>query len=208
MRVSGAFNSELDILDVNIAVDGRLLRLGDIAEVRRVYADPPQPMFRVNGKPAIGVTDRDARRRRHPGDRPEDPATPWPRSPPICRSASSRSWSPTSPYVVHDAIGEFMTSLWQAIAIIMAVSVVSLGLRAGAIVALSIPLTLALVFPVMDMVSIDLQRISLGALIIALTLLVDDAMSTIDAMTMRLARRATRRCRPPRSPTRRWHFRC
>jgi multidrug efflux pump subunit AcrB len=69
----------------------------------------------------------------------------------------------------------------------MAVSVVSLGLRPGAIVALSIPLTLAVVFPVMELVSIDLQRISLGALIIALTLLVDDAMSTIDAMTMRLA---------------------
>src|SRR5204862_4133044 len=89
--------------------------------------------------------------------------------------------------VVHSAIGEFMTSLWQAIAIIMAVSVVSLGVRAGAIVALSIPLTLAIVFPVMQFVSIDLQRISLGALIIALTLLVDDAMSTIDAMTARLA---------------------
>src|SRR3954447_14251539 len=69
----------------------------------------------------------------------------------------------------------------------MAVSVVSLGVRAGAIVALSIPLTLAIVFPVMQFVSIDLQRISLGALIIALTLLVDDAMSTIDAMTTRLA---------------------
>ena len=69
----------------------------------------------------------------------------------------------------------------------MAVSVLSLGVRAGAIVALSIPLTLAMVFPIMTFVSIDLQRISLGALIIALTLLVDDAMSTIDAMTMRLA---------------------
>jgi len=89
--------------------------------------------------------------------------------------------------VVRSAIGEFMTSLWQAIAIIMAVSVVSLGVRAGAIVALSIPLTLAIVFPVMQFVSIDLQRISLGALIIALTLLVDDAMSTIDAMKARLA---------------------
>jgi multidrug efflux pump subunit AcrB len=89
--------------------------------------------------------------------------------------------------VVHTAIGEFTTSLWQAIAIIMVVSVLSLGVRAGAIVALSIPLTLALVFPIMAFVSIDLQRISLGALIIALTLLVDDAMSTIDAMTMRLA---------------------
>ena len=99
-----------------------------------------------------------------------------------------------------------MTSLWQAIAIIMAVSVLSLGVRAGAIVALSIPLTLAIVFPVMQFVSIDLQRISLGALIIALTLLVDDAMSTIDAMTTRLARRRSQRNRPPPSPTRRWRF--
>src|SRR5262249_22305972 len=89
--------------------------------------------------------------------------------------------------VVRSAIGEFTTSLWQAIAIIMAVSSVSRGVRAGAVVALSIPLTLAVLFPVMEFVRIDLQRISLGALIIALTLLVDDAMSTIDAMTMRLA---------------------
>src|SRR5262249_18300836 len=78
-------------------------------------------------------------------------------------------------FVVRSAIGEFTTSLWQAIAIIMGVSVLSLGVRAGAIVALSIPLTLAIVFPIMAL------------LIIALTLLVDDAMSTIDAMTMRLA---------------------
>ena len=80
-----------------------------------------------------------------------------------------------------------MTSLWQAIAIIMAVSFVTLGLRAGTIVALSIPLTLAIVFPIMEGLGIDLQRISLGALIIALGLLVDDAMTTIDVMTSRLA---------------------
>ena len=76
-----------------------------------------------------------------------------------------------------------MTSLWQAIAIIMAVSFISLGVRPGAVVALSIPLTLAIVFPIMEHVGIDLQRISLGALIIALSLLVDDAMTTVDAMT-------------------------
>ena len=97
--------------------------------------------------------------------------------------------------------------LWQAIAIIMAVSVISLGLRAGAIVAFSIPLTLAVVFPVMQYVSIDLQRISLGALIIALSLLVDDAMSTIDAMTMRLARGDEKTARP-HSPTGHLRFPC
>jgi multidrug efflux pump subunit AcrB len=80
-----------------------------------------------------------------------------------------------------------MISLWQAIAIIMAVSIISLGLRPGAIVAASIPLTLAITFPVMQMFHIDLQRISLGALIIALSLLVDSAMTTVDVMTTRIA---------------------
>jgi multidrug efflux pump subunit AcrB len=80
-----------------------------------------------------------------------------------------------------------MVSLWQAIAIIMAVSIISLGLRPGAIVAASIPLTLAITFPIMQGFDIDLQRISLGALIIALSLLVDSAMTTVDVMTTRIA---------------------
>src|SRR5271165_4144706 len=89
--------------------------------------------------------------------------------------------------VVDHAISDFTTSLWQAIAIIMTVSFLSLGVRAGTVVALSIPLTLVVVFPIMEIAGIDLQRISLGALIIALGLLVDDAMTTIDVMTSRLA---------------------
>jgi multidrug efflux pump len=186
LRVSGAFKSEVDILAINIASNGRLLRLGDIADVRRIFVDPPQPMFRVNGTPAIGlaIAMRDGgdilalgrNIRRAMAEITAD--LPIGIAPTLVADQSS---------VVKSAIGEFMESLWQAIAIIMAVSVVSLGVRAGAIVALSIPLTLAVVFPVMELVRIDLQRISLGALIIALTLLVDDAMSTIDAMTMRLA---------------------
>ena len=84
------------------------------------------------------------------------------------------------------AINDFMTSLWQAIVIILACSFVSLGVRPGTVVALAIPLTLAIVFAVMDVVNIDLHRISLGALIIALGLLVDDAMTTVDAMIRRL----------------------
>ena len=91
------------------------------------------------------------------------------------------------PVVVKTAIGEFMESLWQAIAIIMAVSIISLGLRPGSVVALTIPLTIAIVFPIMELMNIDLQRISLGALIISLSLLVDSAMTTIDVMTTRLA---------------------
>jgi len=186
VRVSGAFETEADILAVNFVIGDRIFRLGDLAEVRRGTADPPQPMFRVNGKPAIGL----AVAMREAGDilalgrnigaemariRAELPIG----IEPILVADQA--------VTVDEAIGEFMENLWQAILIIMAVSFIALGMRAGAIVAMSIPLTLAIVFPLMSLAGIDLQRISLGALIIALTLLVDDAMTTIDAMIRRLA---------------------
>ena len=186
LRVSGSFESEQDILAVNFVANGRLIRLRDIAQVHRAYADPPQPMFRVNGKPAIGI----AIAMREGGDiltlgRNIEQAMRE------IRADLPLGIEPVlvadQPFVVDHAIRDFTTSLWQAIAIIMAVSFVSLGFRAGAVIALSIPLTLAIVFPVMQFTAIDLQRISLGALIIALGLLVDDAMTTVDVMTSRLA---------------------
>ena len=91
------------------------------------------------------------------------------------------------PVTVHHAIGEFMESLWQAVAIILAMSFLSLGVRPGLVVAFAIPLTLAIVFAIMLILGIDMQRISLGALIIALALMVDDAMTTTDATLTRLA---------------------
>jgi multidrug efflux pump len=185
LRVTGAFDSEHDIEAVNFVAGDRIIRLGDIATVRRGFVDPPQPMFRVNGKPAIGlaIAMRDA------GDilalghniRAE--------------IADIRANLPVGvePVLVADqavsvdvAINDFMTSLWQAILIILVCSFVSLGVRPGAVVALAIPLTLAIVFAVMDVTHTGLHRISLGALIIALTLLVDDAMTTVDAMIRRL----------------------
>ena len=186
LRVSGSFESEQDILAVNFVANGRLIRQRDIAQVHRAYADPPQPMFRVNGKPAIGI----AIAMREGGDiltlgRNIEQAMRE------IRADLPIGIEPVlvadQPFVVDHAIRDFTTSLWQAIAIIMAVSFVSLGFRAGAVIALSIPLTLAIVFPVMQFTAIDLQRISLGALIIALGLLVDDAMTTVDVMTSRLA---------------------
>ena len=186
LQVSGAFQSEQDILAVNFLANGRLVRLRDIAEVRRSYADPPQPMFRVNGQPAIGLAIAMTeggdilKLGRNVKAEIDDAVADLP-------LGIETALVSDQPAVVSTAIGEFMTSLWQAIAIIMAVSFVSLGIRAGAIVALSIPLTMAIIFPIMEWLSIDLQRISLGALIIALGLLVDDAMTTIDVMTSRLA---------------------
>jgi multidrug efflux pump subunit AcrB len=186
IRVSGAFASENDILDVNFLSNGRLIRLRDIAQVRRSFADPPQPMFRVNGKPAIGlaIAMRDGGDILALGRNVKTAIDGAMANMPLGVDAALVS---DQPVVVKTAIGEFMESLWQAIAIIMAVSIISLGLRPGSVVALTIPLTIAIVFPVMEAMHIDLQRISLGALIISLSLLVDSAMTTIDVMTTRLA---------------------
>ena len=185
LRVTGAFESERDLEAINFVSGERIFRLGDIATVRRGFADPPQPMFRVNGKQAIGlaIAMRDAGDILALGKNIS------------AGMADIRASLPVGiePVLVADqavsvdvAIGDFMASLWQAILIILACSFVSLGVRPGAVVALAIPLTLAIVFAVMDIAHIDLHRISLGALIIALTLLVDDAMTTVDAMIRRL----------------------
>ena len=90
------------------------------------------------------------------------------------------------PKVVHEAVDEFMEALWEAIAIVLGISFLSLGFRPGMVVACSIPLVLAIVFVTMQISGIDLQRISLGALIIALGLLVDDAMITVESMVTKL----------------------
>ncbi|HVJ77960.1 MAG TPA: efflux RND transporter permease subunit [Hyphomicrobium sp.] len=186
LRVSGAFRSEQDLMNVNFAVGGRMLRLSDIAQVHRGYADPPQPLFRVNGKPAIGlaVSMRDGGDILELGDNIKKVMTAVTADLPI---GIEPILVADQAVTVKSAIGEFMTSLWQAIAIILAVSFISLGVRPGLVIALSIPLTLAIVFSVMDLVHIDMQRISLGALIIALALLVDDAMTTTDATLNRLS---------------------
>jgi multidrug efflux pump subunit AcrB len=186
IRVSGAFRSEQDVLDVNFVAGGRILRLGDIAEVTRGHADPPQPMFRVNGRPAIGL----AIAMREGGDvlaLGENVAKEMAAITADLPHGIEPHLVADQPMIVDEAVGEFMESLWQSIAIILVVSFVSLGLRAGAIVGISIPLILATVFPIMGIAGIDMQRISLGALIIALALMVDDAMTTIDAIMRRRA---------------------
>jgi multidrug efflux pump subunit AcrB len=186
LRVSGAFRNYTDILDVSLNAGGRTIRLGDIATVRRGFVDPPQPLLRVNGKPAIAL----AISMREGGDILQlgrdistvmrDVKTDLP----IGIDAIQIS---NQPQVVDRAIGDFTTSLYQAILIILGVSFLMLGMRPGAVVAVAIPVTLAVVFLVMQTMNIDLQRVSLGALIIALALLVDDAMTTVDAMLRRLS---------------------
>jgi multidrug efflux pump subunit AcrB len=186
LRVSGAFETEDDLRKVNFRVGDRLVPLSDIATIRRGYADPPQPMFLVNGQSAIGL----AISMRDGGDILELGKNLK------AEMAQIRADLPLGiePHLVADqsvtvdlAISDFMTSLWQAIVIILGCSFVMLGIRPGMVVATAIPLTLAVVFAVMQVADIDLHRISLGALIIALALLVDDAMTTVDAIMRRLA---------------------
>lgn len=186
VRVSGAFQSEADLLNINFPVGDRMVRLADIATVRRGQIDPPTPMFRVNGRESIGLGIA----MREGGDilalgrnikKAMDEVTaglPLGIEPNLVADQA---------VTVSHAIDDFMMSLWQAVGIIMVVSFISLGVRPGLVVALAIPLTLAIVFACMLVAGIDMQRISLGALIIALALLVDDAMTTTDAMVTRLA---------------------
>ena len=185
VRVSGAFRSEQDILAINLVANGRIIPLSDLAHVTRGPADPAQPMFRVNGHDGIGL----AIAMRKGGDvlalgRNVDHAmTDITANLPV---GIEPTLIADQPVTVEHAVDDFMEALWEAVAIVLGVSLLSLGLRAGAVVALSIPLVLAAVFVVMEFLGIDLQRISLGALIIALGLLVDDAMITVETMVTRL----------------------
>ncbi|MGV6876586.1 efflux RND transporter permease subunit [Pseudochelatococcus sp. B33] len=188
LRVSGAFESEQDILAVNLVVGSRIIRLSDVATVRRGFVDPPSPMFRVNGEPAIGLGIA----MREGGDilamGAEITRVMQQEIIPELPVGIEAKLVADQAVTVDGAIAEFMESLWQAVAIILAISFLSLGVRPGLVIALAIPLTLAIVFAVMLIVGIDMQRISLGALIIALALLVDDAMTTTDAMITRLGK--------------------
>ena len=187
LRVSGALASEKDILAVNFSVGDRLLRLADIADVVRDYADPPDPIFRINGKPGLGlaISMSDGGDVLALGRNIQQTMQELRADLPI---GVEPIMVANQPETVSKSINEFMEALWESIAIVLVVSVISLGLRAGAIVIVSIPLVLAVVFGAMEALGIDLQRISLGALIIALGLLVDDAMITIESMVFRLER--------------------
>ena len=142
-------------------------------------------MFRVNGKPAIGigVNMREGGNNLDFGEGLHEAAERLTQRFPVGIELNLVS---DQPEVVREAIGEFTKALFEAIVIVLVVSFLSLGFRAGLVVALSIPLVLAIVFVAMEAMGISLQRISLGALIIALGLLVDDAMITIEMMISKI----------------------
>ena len=184
LRVSGQFTSEESLRAVNIRVDDRFFRLTDVATITRGYADPPQPMFRFNGQPAIGIAVgmKSTGNLVEFGDALRTRMREVVSELPIGVGVHLVS---NQPAVVAEAVGGFTQALFEAIAIVMVVSFLSLGLRAGLAVAIAIPLVLAATFVFMGVLDIGLQRISLGALIIALGLLVDDAMISVEMMVAR-----------------------
>ncbi|MFI7855746.1 efflux RND transporter permease subunit [Pseudomonas promysalinigenes] len=185
VRTTGQFASEKDLQTVNLKINDRFYRLADIANIQRGYVDPPSPMFRYNGQTAIGLAigmkaggnvQVFGAALKHRMDQVIEDL-------PIgvgVHTVSDQS------VVVEKAVGGFTSALFEAVVIVLAVSFISLGMRAGLVVACSIPLVLAMVFVFMEYSGITMQRISLGALIIALGLLVDDAMITVEVMVTRL----------------------
>ncbi len=191
VRPTGELSSVEAVKNVLIYANGRSFRVGDVAQVTRGFVSPPTFKMRFDGKEALGL----AISMKKGGD--------------VIRLGEALSGlmaqvktelpvgitvSPVSdqPRVVKNSINEFMHSLIEAVVIVLAVSFISLGMRTGVVVALSIPLVLAMTFLAMYFANIDLQRISLGSLIIALGLLVDDAIIAVEMMALKLEQGWTR----------------
>lgn len=185
VQVSGALVDAASVAKIDLFINNRFYRLADIAAIEDGYVDPPTKMFRVNGKPAIGigVSMRSGGNNLEFGKGLDAVARQLKQQFPIGIDVNLVS---NQPDVVKEAIGGFTKALGEAVAIVLVVSFLSLGIRAGLVVALSIPLVLSIVFIGMEYMQISLQRISLGALIIALGLLVDDAMITVEMMVSKI----------------------
>ena len=185
LRVTGMFEKVDEIRSLPIQANGRTFRLGDIAKVTRAYADPGDPKFFYNGQPAIGISLA-----MEVGGNiltlGESLETAIKQIQKALPGGMELHQTVNQPQVVANSISDFTKSLMEAIVIVLIVGFVSLGSRSGIIVAVCIPLVIAIVFTCMKLLGIDLQRISLGALIIALGLLVDDAIITIEMMVVKM----------------------
>jgi multidrug efflux pump len=185
VRVNGQFTSEDSLRAVNLRVNERFFRLTDVATVTRGYVDPPSSIFRFNGKDAIGLAIgmKPNGNLLEFGEALNETMRKVVADLPVGVGVHQVA---DQPVVVEEAVSGFTRALFEAVAIVLVVSFVSLGLRAGFVVSLSIPLVLAITFLTMSYLDISLQRVSLGALIIALGLLVDDAMIAVEMMVARL----------------------
>jgi multidrug efflux pump len=185
IRVSGELTSEADLRDLNLRVNNRFFRLQDVAEIRREYTDPPESLVRYKSQPAIAldIGMRPGANLLQFGEALSEQLKKVKADLPIGVGVHLVS---DQPKIVEEAVGGFTKALFEAVIIVLAVSFLSLGFRPGLVVAVTIPLVLAITFTSMEILGISLQRISLGALIIALGLLVDDAMIAVEMMVARL----------------------
>ena len=185
LRVTGSFETVKEIRDFPIRVAGRTFRIGDVAEVHRGFNDPPAPRMRFMGEPAIGLAVSmksggdililgEALQQEFARLQQELPAGMQ------LRKVSDQ------PSAVKTSVGEFVKVLIEALVIVLLVSFFSLGVRTGLVVALSIPLVLAMTFAAMNYLDIGLHKISLGALVLALGLMVDDAIIAVEVMAVKM----------------------
>ncbi|GIZ70612.1 efflux RND transporter permease subunit [Aquipseudomonas alcaligenes] len=185
MRVSGRFTSVDEIRDFPIRVGDRTFRLGDVAEVHRGFNDPPAPRMRFMGEDAIGiaVSMKSGGDILVLGEALEREFARLQETLPLGMELHKVSDQPAA---VKTGVGEFVRVLVEALIIVLLVSFFSLGLRTGLVVALSIPLVLAMTFALMHYFGIGLHKISLGALVLALGLLVDDAIIAVEMMAIKM----------------------
>ena len=185
LRVSGEFTSVDDIRNFPIQVDNRTLRLDDIANVYRGFSDPFQPRMRFMGEDAIGiaVSMKEGGDILQLGENLDKAFAELQKSLPIGMELRKVSDQPAA---VEAGVGEFVQVLMEALVIVLLVSFFSLGWRTGMVVALSIPLVLAITFASMKYFDIGLHKISLGALVLALGLMVDDAIIAVEMMAIKM----------------------
>ncbi|MBO2927789.1 efflux RND transporter permease subunit [Metapseudomonas otitidis] len=185
LRVSGRFDSVKEIRDFPIRVGDRTFRIGDVAEVRRGFNDPPAPRMRFMGENAIGL----AVSMKAGGDilvLGQALEGEFARLQETLPAGMQLRKVSDQPAAVKTGVGEFVRVLTEALIIVLLVSFFSLGLRTGLVVALSIPLVLAMTFAAMHYFGIGLHKISLGALVLALGLLVDDAIIAVEMMAIKM----------------------
>ena len=185
LRVTGALDGAKAVAESPVESNGRVFRLGDIATITHGYVDPPSFQVRQEGKPALGIGVVTAKGANilELGKNVNAAVDEFMRAVP---QGIELTQIADQPKVVEEAVGEFVHSFVEALVIVLFVSFLALGWRTGIVVALSVPLVLSIVFIVMNAIGIDLHRISLGALIIALGLLVDDAIIAVEMMVVKM----------------------
>jgi len=185
IRLDGAIDSIEAVKSIPVVANGRIIRIDDIADVKRGYVDPTVTSIHHQGDPALilGVVMKKNYNGLTLGKNLEDEDIRIQKSLPLGIELSKVS---DQAHVISEAIHEFMIKFFVALAVVMIVSLSTLGVRVGVVVAAAVPLTLAAVFIVMMTTGRDFDRITLGALILSLGLLVDDAIIAIEMMVVKM----------------------